>query len=128
MDSGLAEKIRIMNFNEVSKVVRDSLALDKDVRVTPDSNLVNLGAEPIDVLDMFYKLKIPDMKYISGEKINKEGKRRLWDIFNAKKERDWLTPDLIHWWKLSSYDTTSGFINQLLVKDLLEIQAYEATH
>ena len=82
----------------------------------------------VDVLDIFYRLRIPDMTYCSGEKITEKGRERIRNIFEIKRQEARSFPDIFHWEDLSYSTTTNGFINQLLVKDLLEIQAYEATH
>tara|TARA_Y100000310_G_C20547092_1_gene746123 strand:- start:356 stop:754 length:399 start_codon:yes stop_codon:yes gene_type:complete len=118
---------KLIVFYDVEKVLRSSLSLDDDVKITPDTKLMDLNAEPIDILDIYHKLGMEFSKYTSGEKLNFDGRKLLLNM-----SRDYFRHNVYplreptnHFKNLAKSKTTNDFINQLLVKDLIEIKNYE---
>lgn len=110
---------KVINLVDIKKVLRDSLSLDDDVNITKDTQIISLGAEPIDFLDIYHRLGMNFSNYISGEKFNNNLKLTLKEMFLD------ASPDYaLHLSKLAMSQTTNEFINQLSVKDLIEIHNY----
>lgn len=110
------ERISLLN---IQKVLINSLALE-DYKISYYHKIVDLGAEQIDFLDIFYRLGIPFQNYTSGGRINEDGINLLKKIskdYLVKKDESTAK----HFEELANSKSTKQFINQLLVKDLEDI-------
>lgn len=120
---------KTVNFNFVEKVLREALALDEDIKIEPNTRLIDLGVEPIDILDIYYRLGINFSNYISGERLNEKGKRVLCNVAEMKRREYDVDLDTVwHFEALAKLRTTNEFIKQLMVYDLVDIKNYEITH
>ena len=111
--------LELISLDEIKKVLRNSLALENDVEIEENTKLIDLNVELIDVLDIYFRLGMDFSKYISGERLNQEG------VDFLKKVGKSLGLNDHHYQNLANSKTTNAFINQLLVKDLVEINNYE---
>ena len=112
---------KIVTFKEVQEVLRVSLALEDNVKITPNTKIVELGAEPIDILDIYFNLGMNFSNYTSGEKFNDKFRSFLKEIMLDSLEGDYA----LHIADLAGSNTTNYFIDKLTVKDLMTIKKYE---
>ena len=115
---------KTINFDFVEKVLREALTLDEDTEIKPKTKLIDLGVEPIDILNIYYKLGIDFSNYTSGERLNENGKRLLYDVAEMKRRYDAGFDEVRHFETLAQTKTTNEFINQLTVYDLVDIKNY----
>ncbi len=110
-----------INLNDVEAVLRNSLALEEDVEITPTTNLIDLGVEPIDVLDIYFRLGMQFSDYTSGERLNDKAKKTLYRIAELSRRRKEFDKTG-HFFRLAQSQTVKEYINGLVVQDLLDIR------
>lgn len=117
-----------IEFCFVEKVLREALVLEEDSEIKPKTKLIDLKAEPIDILDIYFRLGINFSDYISGERLNEKGKKLLNDLAKFKrKEYGFDLDGVLHFEALAQSNTTNKFINQLVASDLVDVGNYGAT-
>ncbi len=122
----MTKTIERIGISDVEKIVRESLALETDIELNANTMLKDLGAEPIDVLDIYFRLGMKLTDYVSGERISEKGRERMWNIAEANLYyySYGTYKDVIHFIKLGMSKTSNEFINQLTLGDLVDIKNY----
>jgi hypothetical protein len=106
-----------MGIDEVISVVKDSLGLEES-ELGEDSTLGELGANGIDVADIFFKIGLWHGDFVSDGELNKKGRDFLYKV--AENSPDEYKEHL----RLLAEEPLTGFINGLTLKELNLMKLY----
>lgn len=112
---------------DVRKVLRDSLGLDEIDSIPVCSRLTQLNKEneDIDGTDIYHRLGLKLTGHTSGERLTKEGIEFLKDVGDFLLRSPFSNyAETNHLYNLSRAKTTSEFIKQLTVNDLVGMKQY----
>lgn len=115
MANKLAKKLICLG--NIKELLIDSLGLETDAEITEKTRFADLGAEPIDMLDIYFRSSTAFVPYTNGEKISKKGRELLLDTANLYKG----TPNFEHLSDLANSTTARDFTNHVTVGDLVKI-------
>ena len=125
----MATVLEDMDLKSVRNMVRDSLGLEGDVEINPETTLLELGAEDLDLVDLLFKLGVPIGKYVvdyESRKIRDYSE----DILSvAEWERDRRNiPQYEHLEELSKSKGINALKAVLNISDCVSIGQYLAEH
>lgn len=115
-----------MNFDKVCRIIRDSLFLEDSATISPQTRLVDLGAEDVDYLDIMKRLGVCVRDYIQDYESRKLTGRHSADLKSVSYIED-KKGNLVqaqHLTNLSSATNISDLISQLTVADCVSIGQY----
>jgi len=117
------QTLKKISFENVENTLKEALGLEDSVQITPDTKIAELYAEPIDILDIYFRLGMNFSEYASGEKINEKGRRILYRIAEInRRRRDYNK--MMHFNELAKSQTTNEYINKLVAGDFVDIKNY----
>jgi len=113
-----------IDVEDVKKVLRDSLALDEYFEINPHSKILSLKVEPIDILDINFRLDINFSDYTSEERLNEKGKRFLYRIGELNRRKKNFNK-AIHFFELGNSNTINDYMGKLVAQDFVDIKNHQ---
>ena len=126
----MSERLDSINYLNVCGAIRESLCLDPknpDHQFGLSTYLVNLGADRADVADIFYRIGVSLVPYVSGDYLKQKGVKLLQDIESTCLGNPKLKKRARHFERLSRSRDTNELINNLRVYDLIRIGGFLRT-
>jgi hypothetical protein len=107
-----------IKFAEVQGVIKRSLALEGDSTISEDTIIVQLGSEPIDILEICSELRIPLSQYTSGGSLKDTYKPQMMKIAEeAGRRKDSIK-------NLAKRKTAKEFAEKVAAGDLYAMAQY----